>query len=69
MHHTDLGVEDIGVDWLIEVVFMSFFVEEVKSIFEHLIDGGLATSSGPHTHEPVTHQHGLIELDHFLYLC
>lgn len=65
---TYLRIEDIGEDWLIEVVLVSTLMELNNSVLEHLIDGGLPSTSGTHTHESVTHQHCLVQLDNLLYL-
>ena len=54
-HPSDLGVEDVGVYGLVVVVGVSSLVEVGEGILEHLVEGGLAPSSGPHTHHPVTH--------------
>ena len=62
---THLRVEDISVHWLIVVILVSIFIQRQESVLQNLIDGSLATSSGPNTHESMPHQLGLIELDHF----
>ena len=59
-----LGVKDVGVYRLIVVVLVPIIEEAEKSIFEDLVDGGLASASGAHTHESMTHQLSLIQLNH-----
>lgn len=63
-----LRVEDVGVYWLVKVVLVSLLMEIDESIFKHLVDGGLPSASGSHTHEPMTYQHCLVQLDHLLHL-
>ena len=63
-----LWVEDIGVYWLVVIVLVAIFVEAEEGVFEDLVDGGLPSSSRAHTHETVTHQLSLIQLDHFTNL-
>ena len=53
---------------LVVVVGVPSLVEVGEGILEHLVEGGLAPSSGPHTHHPVTHQLGLIQLDYLVHL-
>ena len=65
---TYLGVEHIGVYWLVVVVLVAILVEAVQRILQYLVYCSLAPSSGPHTHEAMTHQLGLIELDHLVCL-
>ncbi len=55
VHYMYLRVEDIGVYWLVEIVLVSLLVEMGESILKHLVDGGLPSASGSHTHEPMTH--------------
>ena len=65
---TYLGVEDIGVYGLVVVVLVSSLVQVGEGIFEDLIYSGLPSARGTHTHQSVTHQLGLIELNDLPYL-
>ena len=63
-----LGVENVGVYWLVVVVLVSVFVEAEESVLEDLVDGGLASSRGTDTHEAVTNQLCLVQLNHLTNL-
>ena len=52
------------MDRLVVVVLVTILEEAVESIFQDLVDGGLASPSGSYTHEPVTNQLSLIQLNH-----
>ena len=60
----DWHFKDVGVHWFIVVVLVPIIEEAEKSVFKDLIDGGLASASGAHTHESITHQLSLIQLNH-----
>ena len=48
---------------LVVVVLVTILEEAVESIFQDLVDGGLASTSGSYTHESVTNQLSLIQLN------
>ena len=56
------------MDWLVVVILVPILVEAEQGILQYLIDGCLASSSWTDTHQPMTDQLSLIQLDHLTYL-
>lgn len=65
-HGDRLGVEDVGLDQLVErVVFaVAGAIQRLQRVGQDDIDGGLAAAGGADQHDAVAHQHGLVQLDH-----
>lgn len=67
LSHCDrLGVEDVGLDELVEgVVFaVAGAIEGLQRVGQDDVHGGLAAAGGADQHDAVAHQHGLVQLDH-----
>lgn len=65
-HGDGLGVEYVGLDRLIErVVFgMPSAMQGLQCVSQDDVHSGLTATGGPDQHDAMTHQHGLIQLDH-----
>lgn len=65
-HGDGLGVEYVGLDRLIERVMfgVSSAMEGLQCVSQDDVHGGLTATGGPDQHDAMTHQHGLIQLDH-----
>jgi len=67
-HRHRFGVEDVGLDALVEGVVGRVLrvMEGLQRIGQDAVDGGLASAGRPDQHDTVTHQHGLVQLDHLV---
>lgn len=65
-HGDRLGVEDVGLDQLVEgVVFtVAGAIEGLQRVGQDDVHGGLAATGGADQHDAVAHQHGLVQLYH-----
>jgi len=64
-----LRVEHISVNRLVVVVFVLVLMKRCQSLLQDFINGGLSSTSWTNTHQAMTNQLCLIQLDDFTHLC
>lgn len=65
-HGDRLGVEDVGLDQLVEGVVLAVAgaIQGLQRVGQDDIHSSLAAAGGADQHDTVAHQHGLVKLDH-----